>query len=221
MFELSLIKTCTNFFSTCALHYRAYKILIRNKKSYLHSSGWMLSLAEGRPMDLQENAIPWMNFNVIELLDQRLDKDLTLFEFGSGYSTRFYANRVKAVTSLEYDDHWYQLLKSQVSENVNLIFRPEDVDGEYCRVIAEQKQKFDVVVVDGRDRVNCIKQSLAALSDRGVILLDDSQRERYNDGVVFAESDGFRVLHMSGLKATGGRSVRTTILYRDGNCLGI
>ena len=218
---MNLIKICANFFSTIALNYRAYKILIRNRKSYLHSTGWMLSLAEGRPVDSVANAIPWMNYNAIEFLDERLNKNLTLFEFGSGYSTYFYASRVKAVVSVEYDDRWYQLVKLQVPSNVDLVFQQEDTDNEYCRVIAGRGQKFDVVIVDGRDRVNCIKHSITALSDQGVILLDDSQRERYQDGIVLAEASGFRVLHMSGLKATGGRSVRTTILYRDGNCFGI
>lgn len=218
---MNLIKICANFFSTIALNYRAYKILIRNQKSYLHSTGWMLSLAEGRPVDSVANAIPWMNYNAIEFLDERLNKNLTLFEFGSGYSTYFYASRVKTVVSVEYDDRWYQLVKLQVPSNVDLVFQQEDTDNEYCRVIAGRGQKFDVVIVDGRDRVNCIKQSITALSDQGVILLDDSQRERYQDGIVLAEASGFRALHMSGLKATGGRSVRTTILYRDGNCFGI
>lgn len=218
---MNLIKICANFFSTIALNYRAYKILIRNQKSYLHSTGWMLSLAEGRPVDSVANAIPWMNYNAIEFLDERLNKNLTLFEFGSGYSTYFYASRVKTVVSVEYDDRWYQLVKLQVPSNVDLVFQQEDTDNEYCRVIAGRGQKFDVVIVDGRDRVNCIKHSITALSDQGVILLDDSQRERYQDGIVLAEASGFRVLHMSGLKATGGRSVRTTILYRDGNCFGI
>lgn len=218
---MNIIKKVSAFLSTFVLHYRAYKVLIRNKRSYLYSTGWMQSLAQGKPVDISQNAIPWMNFNIVELLDQRLNKSLSLFEFGSGYSTYFYANRVRCVTSLEYDKHWYQLLKPQVSESVDLVFQQEDIDGDYCRVIVEQKKKFDVVVVDGRDRVNCIKQSFTALSERGVILLDDSQRERYLEGIVLAEAKGFRVLHMSGLKATGGRTHRATILYRDGNCLGI
>ena len=218
---MSVIKKISEFFSTAALHYRAYKILIRNKRSYLYTTAWMQSLAEGKPIDNSQNAIPWMNFNIVELLDQRLNKNLNLFEFGSGYSTYFYADRVRCVTSLEYDSHLYQLLKPQVAENVKLIFQQEDIDGDYCRVIVKQQQKFDVVVVDGRDRVNCIKQSFASLSEQGVILLDDSQRERYQEGIELAEAEGFRVLHMSGLKATGGRAHRTTILYRDGNCLGI
>jgi hypothetical protein len=78
-----------------------------------------------------------------------------------------------------------------------------------------------VVVVDGRDRVNCVKQAVSALSPRGVILLDDSQQDKYQEANEFAAAQGFRALDLEGLKATGKGLDRTTLFYRDGNCLGI
>jgi hypothetical protein len=53
------------------------------------------------------------------------------------------------------------------------------MDGDYCRAIGETGDQYDVVIVDSRDRMNCLKQSISALTSRGVILLDDSQRRRY------------------------------------------
>jgi hypothetical protein len=76
-------------------------------------------------------------------------------------------------------------------------------------------------IVDGRDRMNRIKQSISALSAKGVILLDDSQRERYQEGIDFAKSKGFKALNFEGLKATGTEVDRTTIFYRVGNCFDI
>jgi hypothetical protein len=208
-------------FPIAALRYRAYKMLIRNPNSYLHLSGWMQSQKERRPIDQNGNPIPWMNFPVVRILQERLTKDLNLFEFGSGYSTLFYAKKVRAVTSVEYDEKWLNIIKSQVPDNVNIIFKREDVDGDYCRAIGETGDRYDVVIVDGRDRVNCIKQSISALSVKGVILLDDSQRERYQEGIDFAKSKGFKALNLEGLKATGTEVDRTTIFYREGNCFEI
>ncbi len=204
-----------------ALHYRVYKRLIANKDSYLYLTGWMQSLEERKPIDKNGNPIPWMNFPVVRFLEERLKDDLTLFEFGSGYSTYFFADKVRAVTSVEYDEKWFQLVKLHLPDNVNLIFKAKDIDGDYCRVICSTNDQYDVVIVDGRDRVNCIRQSIAALSLRGVILLDDSQREKYQEGIHFAKENGFRALDIEGLKATGARIYRTTILYREGNCLGL
>ena len=204
-----------------ALRYRAYKLLIRNQNSYLHLTGWMQSEEARKPIDQNGNPIPWMNYCVVKILQERLTKDLNLFEFGSGYSTLFYAEKVRAVTSVEYDEKWLHIIKSQVPDNVRLILQAKDVDGEYCRVISANKDKYDVVIVDGRDRVNCMKQSMSAVSARGVILLDDSQRERYQEGIDFAIARGFKALNLEGLKATGTEIDCTTIFYRAGNCFDI
>ena len=175
-------QTIERLFPVQALRYRAYYALIRNPNSYLHLTGWMQSLKERKPIDNNGKPIPWMNFTIIKFLEEKLTHDLNLFEYGSGYSTCFYANKVRLVTSVEHDEKWLHLTKSQVPDNVKLIFKVKDIDGDYCRAICSTGDRYDVVIVDGRDRVNCIKQSISALSSRGVILLDDSQRDRYQDG---------------------------------------
>jgi hypothetical protein len=215
------LRISKTLFPNITAHYRAYHKLIKNRDSYLYTTGWMQSLRTSVPVDRNANPIPWMNYSMIKLMEDRLKDDFVLFEFGSGYSTRFYAGRVKAVTSVEYDETWFQIIKAQMPENVELIFQKRDIDGAYCRVIGSTGNVFDVVVVDGRDRVNCVKQSIPALSPRGVILLDDSQRDRYREAIEIAKAKGFRALDLEGLKATGKELNRTTIFYRDGNCLGI
>jgi len=216
-----LLRISKTLFPSVTLHCRAYNKLIRNKDSYLYQTGWMQSLLESKPTDGAANPIPWMNYSVVKLLDDRLQPDFTLFEFGSGYSTRFYAKKVGTVVSLEYDEQWFRIVKADMPENVRLVFKDKDVDGEYCRVIHSIGIAFDVVVVDGRDRVNCVKQAVSALSPRGVILLDDSQQDKYQEANEFAAAQGFRALDLEGLKATGKGLDRTTLFYRDGNCLGI
>lgn len=203
------------------MRYRTYRRLIADQTSYLYLTGWAQSLQAGKPIDSEGNPIPWMNFPAIRFLKERLTPDLNLFEFGSGYSTFFYADRVQTVTSVEYDAQWFQVVKSQAPKNVKLIFQPQDIDGDYCRVIGSTKEQYDVVIVDGRDRVNCVKQSVSALSPSGVILLDDSQRGKYREGIEFAKGNGFKALSFEGLKATGGAIDRTTIFYRQGNCLDL
>ncbi len=208
-------------FPRLALYYQAYSRLIKDNDSYLHSTGWLQSVAKQKPIDKDGNPIPWMNYPVVKFLEDRLTDDINLFEFGSGYSTFFYAKKVMSVTSLEYDESWFKLIKSQIPSNVQLIYKEKDIDGAYCRAIGDTDEKYDVVIVDGRDRVNCVKKSVSALSSKGVILLDDSQRERYKEAIEFAREMDFRVLSIEGLKATGSGVDRTTILYREDNCLGI
>ena len=101
---------------------------------------------------------------------------------------------VHRVTSVEYDDVWFQLIKKNLSENVELVYQQADIDTEYCRVITSSGRKHDVVIVDGRDRVNCVKQSIESWSERGVVVLDDSMRERYREGITWLKERGFRAL---------------------------
>ncbi len=197
-----------------------YKLVV-GRKSYLSTTGWFESLKRGRPSKPDGSEIPWMNFQIVSFLEDRLKSDFTFFEYGSGFSTRFWADRVDHVTSVEYDENWYKAVRNKIPQNVTLLYRKDDSDGAYCRTISETEERYDVVIVDGRDRVNCVEQSLHALTDRGVIVLDDSQREKYHEAITIARVNGFRALDFEGLKPAEFTNHRTTILYRDNNCLGI
>jgi len=201
--------------------YKAFRMLVVHSDSYLHQTGWLKSLEQKAPVDQTGAAVPWMNYPAVKFLQDRLVKDLNLFEFGSGHSTAFYARLVHHVTAVESDEAWLRLVRQSVPENVALIYQAGDLDGKYCRAIHLSGRKYDVVIVDGRDRVNCIRQSLEALSPRGVVVLDDSQREQYAEGIRDAQGRGFYTLFFEGLKPGGSATERTTIFYRRDNCLGL
>lgn len=214
-----IIKTVAPNF---VISYHIYKQFVANKQSYLHKTGWIKGLELKYPCDAEGNELPWMNFSVVSFLQQRLNKDLKLFEYGSGYSTAFFSKLVKDVTSVEYNLEWFELVKSKSPNNVKLVHLVADKDGEYCRAIKNSQELFDVVVVDGRDRVNCMKQSLPCLTENGVIILDDSNRGKYKEGKEFLLKEGFKKLEFEGLKPGGyGELVQTTVFYRKNNVLGL
>ncbi len=202
-------------------HYKAHKELINTPDSYLHTTGWLNSLHAKKPIDTDGNPIPWMNYTVVELLSDRLTPDLDLFEYGSGFSTAYYAARVRSVTSVEYDRDWHDTIAPTLPTNAQLIYQEKDEDGDYCRTITTTDKSYDVVVIDGRDRVNCTIQAIPHLTPTGVIILDDTHRPRYQPAVDHAAQFGFKHLKLTGLKPTGRRPAATTILYRPDNCLGI
>ena len=204
-----------------AEQWRACRSLIRDPNSYIHTTGWYRSMQTKAPVNQDGLPIPWMNFGIIKFLEERLNRSLHIFEFGTGYSTLFYSRHVDSVRSVEYDEKWYNTLSSQKPKNVELLFRENDVDGVYCRAIQESDETYDVVVVDGRDRVNCVKQSIDHLSEAGVILLDDSHRQEYSEAIEYAQEKGFRHISFEGIKATENKVDRTTIFYRTNNCFGI
>jgi len=200
---------------------RIYRHQLQNKDSYLNVTGWTRSVAENRPCQSDGSAVPWMNYSVITLLQCRLNKQMRLFEYGSGYSTLFFSELTGEVISLEYDPAWYEKISKKLPANARVMQVKSDVDGCYCRAIHQVDGYFDIVVVDGRDRVNSIKQALGKLNEEGIILLDDSQRERYQEGIKYMICQGFKRLDLEGLKPADHGLDRTTIFYRDKNCFNI
>jgi spermidine synthase len=83
------------------------------------------------------------------------------------------------------------------------------------------EKKFDVIIIDGRDRVNCCKQALAALSKSGVVVLDDSERDFYAPGITFLKKQGFKELVFSGISPGLFYYKTTSVFYKADNCLGI
>ena len=195
--------------------------LLINKKSYLRSTGYLQSFKQGHPCSADGEFLPWMNYPVIALLDERLNKKINIFEYGSGYSTKFYAKRVNTVTSLEYNHFWYKKIKKTLPSNVNLIFQESDIDKQYCRAIHKTQKKYELIIIDGDDRENCMRECITALSENGIVLLDDSQREEYDASIKQLEDSGFKRIHFEGLKPKGKHMERTTVFYRDNNCFGI
>jgi hypothetical protein len=175
-----------------------YRHQLRNKDSYLNVTGWSRSIVEKRPCRSDGCAVPWMNYQVTTLFQNRLNKDMRLFEYGSGYSTLFFAKLVVDVVSLEDDLTWYEKISKELPKNARVMFVKSDINGTYCRAIHQVDGLFDLVVVDGRDRVNCIKQALGKLNEGGVIGLDDSHRERYQEGIDQLCREGFKRLDIEG-----------------------
>jgi hypothetical protein len=209
-------------FSRIALEKKVTKKLVRKTDSFLHSSGWIESFKRGYPCDSEGAIIPWMNYPVVEFLKERLHKDLTVFEFGSGYSTIFYAKLAKRVVSVEHDVSWYEKLKPALPENVELRLITDFKSREYCQSVCTNQANYDLIVVDGRERVRCIKESIKCLSETGVVLLDDSNRERYQEGIALLRGIGLSVLNFSGMKGGCKRLFRTSIYYKPAkNSLGI
>jgi len=201
--------------------WRLYRDLVRNRKSYLHTTGWLKSLESGKPVDESGEPVPWMNYAVVSLLNLRLPRDGVMFEFGSGASTAYWSRRVARVHSVEYDQDWYERVRQNLPPNATLHYCAQDRDGAYCRSIAVPGVQFDIVLVDGRDRVNCVRESLAHLTPRGVVVLDDSSRERYQEAFAAMRQAGFSALPIAGLKPGGLGTDESTIFYRASNCLAL
>lgn len=108
----------------------------------------------------------------------------------------------------------------RVPSNVSITHAPLD-GGKYAAFGSSIPVPADLIIVDGRDRVNCVKGSVGALSGAGIMVLDDSERNEYREAIDFLLSKGFRKIDFWGIAPGIFFKKCTTLFYRDNNCVGI
>jgi hypothetical protein len=191
------------------------------KTGYLREIGWFASFRNQKPVNEKNEPIPWVTYSFIDFISERLKKDMVLVEFGSGNSTYFYSKHVGEVFSVEHDKHWFEALSGNLPANVTLEHIELEYNGKYSTFVLDRKIVADVVIVDGRDRINCLKQSVKSLSPSGVVVLDDSERTAYRNGVDFMMATGFRRIDFWGIAPGIFFRKCTTIFYRPNNCIDL
>jgi precorrin-6B methylase 2 len=200
---------------------RLKALLSLGHKGYLYDIGWFNAYEKKQSVDGQGKAIPWVTYSFIDFIKDRITKNHRVFEYGSGNSTIFYAERAGSVTSVEHDQGWFNMIKKSSPANAEMIFCELERDGEYAKKAASLPEKFDIIIVDGRDRVNCCKYAVDALSSNGVIVLDDSEREVYSAAREFLQEKGFKELYFSGISPGSLIAKATSVFYKSENCLDI
>lgn len=125
-------------------------------------------------------------------------KPKEILEWGPGKSTEImidFCPEVK-ILSIEHNKKYYDKLKEKVNPNkVNLkhIPRPNQDTGNgfgyVCFPLREairKKQEFkryDLIFIDGRSRCDCLTIAYLMIKDDGVVILHDSQRAHYQEGL--------------------------------------
>jgi len=201
---------------------KSMKLLINTFfDGYLYDTGWSQSVIDEKPVDSNGEPLPWISIPTIEILKEKDLSGLTVFEFGSGNSTIWFSKRVKNIISIEHDKSWFEFVQKLININNSKIFFKElSYDGDYSKAILNY-ENIDIVLVDGRDRSNCLINSINKLSNRGVIILDDSQRENYQKAIKLVKENGFKALNLVGMNVGRPMKKTTTIFYRNNNCLGL
>jgi hypothetical protein len=138
--------------------------------------GFLRSVATEKPLAGDGEPYPWYTYPALEYLKQLDFSDKTVFEYGCGHSTLFWAARAARVVSVEHNPDWYSLVRAKLPGNCTLVHEPQSDD--YAAAIARFDQQFDVIVVDGlvtgRTRLKCARAALPWLRDGGMIILDNS-----------------------------------------------
>jgi hypothetical protein len=186
-------KTESNYFKSSLFH----KIWFRDK------------VLKSSPLNA---GLPWMTFNAIFFLNNILKGNEIVFETGCGGSTIFYLERVRSLLSIEHESSWSDKLKrdkriSKYSKKWECAHRDlhldksnNEDDSPYLQRLRElPDNSFHLGSIDGRLRSQSLIISTKKIMSGGHLLLDNSDRVEYYEGINYIEKLGWKKKDFSGL----------------------
>lgn len=166
---------------------------------------WLRSIKNKDNLDWRlKNPWPCYSFESIDFISQSLPTDGVVFEYGSGTSTLWYQNHCTNTISVEHNQFWYETIQRRINSNSQITLFPEKLvesstKNIYKSIVEPQRSfedyvksidrypdnHFDLVSVDGRARTGCIFHAAFKVRVGGMLVLDNSHRERYKEGIDF------------------------------------
>jgi len=122
---------------------------------------------------------PWWPRDVINYINAILQPTFDCFEWGSGRSSKWLADRVKSLITIDNNQEW----TDSIPDMPNIEKHCLNLKSGYAEAIvthSKKDRKYDFIFVDGRNRVACIKAAKPFLKEGGFLMLDNSDRKRYN-----------------------------------------
>ncbi|MGI8943013.1 MAG: class I SAM-dependent methyltransferase [Qipengyuania sp.] len=121
-----------------------------------------------------------------------------VLEFGSGQSTRWYAERCAHLVSVESNSEWHARISRQLSGLSHVDYRAAPEREAFAS--PELDGLYDLVMIDGPWRDACVDTALRVLAPGGIIYLDNSDKaDNPSEGdvpaarcefIAFAEREG-------------------------------
>jgi predicted O-methyltransferase YrrM len=125
---------------------------------------------------------PWISYAVVELLKKELsERPCDVLEFGSGMSTLWFASRAKRVFSVEHDPVWYAQVQQELSllghASAEVVYQLADDRTSYSTFKATTSDCFDIILIDGPWRADCLLHHMTKIKNGGIIYVDNTDAE--------------------------------------------
>lgn len=185
---------------------------------YFAQLGWFRSRATKMAIDAEGQSIPWFTYPAIQFLEERVACDWSVLEFGSGMGTIWWSRRTAEVTSVEHSPEWARRIASRCEATV--VTTSGTTAEDYLNGV-HLGGGYHIVIVDGLYRNECLTIAPTLVCSKGIIILDDAQREEYRSSIDRLRCLGYRTLPLHGPQPVSKHPGCTMIFYRDENVLGL
>jgi hypothetical protein len=190
----------------------------------VRAHGWQSSVRQRKSIDQNGIAIPWYTYSAVEWLKPQVKKSDVVFEYGAGYSTVWYSRHVKEVVAVEHDSRWLECIRTRVGSNVTFLLRPspemetDNSVSQYSRALEDYSSaSFDIIAIDGMERVQCAYVAPSRLRQDGIIIFDNSDRPAFAAGIEYLQAQGFGRVDFYGLASQVGTPSCTSVFSRFGS----
>ena len=168
---------------------------LRNDYGFLESS------RSDVPVNNKNQIMPMYTYPCYEWLDSIDWTGSKVFEFGTGYSTVWWQNKKVDYYGVEDDGEWYQRIIKLINGKQLKVKYEIDLK-KYMKTIYDYDFKFDVIVIDGLVRFDCIKPELVKIKDNGMIIFENSdwhkscKEELDKTDLIPIHFHGFKPIHV-------------------------
>jgi len=185
---------------------------LKNFKSLAADYGQWASIKGWRSVDEQGGPIPWYTYPATEYLSHLKMEDFTVFEYGSGNSTLWWARNARSVVSVEDDEVWYRRVSAGFSGGgVKFLLR---VDKE--SYVSSADFSADIFVIDGKYRRECAEQVVKYKNGLMLILDNSDWHPRTVDFI--KKNLGWMQVDFHGFGPINCYTWTTTIFVNPGRC---
>ncbi len=193
---------------------------------------WLVSLSKVHDaVEIAKLGVPWWTYRSVDVVDAWLvgrRESARVFEYGSGASTMWLADRAEEVVSVEHHAGFGRVMAPILKERPNVKFlvveptvssvpavgsrKPGHVGldfTDYVETIEREGGLFDLIVIDGRAREACLTRAVSRLAPDGLIVFDNSHRKRYARAIA---ASGLAERRFGGLTPTLPYPDQTSVL---------
>jgi len=182
---------------------------LRAAKILLSGHGQTRKDRLGNCIDANGCPIPWMTYSAIEFLRGYDLSFCDVFEFGSGSSTFFWAKHCNSVISVEHYQPWFEKMNEYQNNKTTII--PQFDLSKYPEEIHNYTE-FDLIVIDGAERMRATQSSLEHIKKHGIIIVDNS--EWYQNCCALLRGHGFSQYDFCGFTPLNSFTSMTSIFVR-------